>query len=81
MFSFFKLTIKDKLNALNITEELADKSTLALLRSGFKILLQRYFNVQLFLTETLIKYLDIRITLNFSNSINRPVLTFVISPN
>jgi len=41
MFSFFKWTIKDKLNALNITEELADKSTLALLRSGFKILLQR----------------------------------------
>ena len=81
MFSFFKWTIKDKLNALNITEELADKSTLALLRSGFKILLQRYFNVQLFLTETLIKYLDIRITLNFSNSINRPVLTFVVSPN
>ena len=81
MFCFFKWTIKDKLNALNITEELADKSTLALLRSGFKILLQRYFNVQLFLTETLIKYLDIRITLNFSNSINRPVLTFVVSPN
>ena len=36
MFSLFKGNIKDKLKALKIAEELADKSTLSILRKGLK---------------------------------------------
>ena len=36
MFSLFKGNREDKLKALNIAEELADKSTLSILRKGLK---------------------------------------------
>tara|TARA_B100000886_G_C20053554_1_gene338764 strand:- start:71 stop:235 length:165 start_codon:yes stop_codon:yes gene_type:complete len=36
MFSLFKGNTEDKLKALKIEEELADKSTLSILRKGLK---------------------------------------------
>ena len=36
MFSLFQGNTKDKLKALNIAEELADKSTLPILRKGLR---------------------------------------------
>ena len=36
MFSLFKGNTKDKLKALKIAEELADKSTLPILRKGLR---------------------------------------------
>ena len=81
MFNLYKGTPKDKLKALKIAEELADKSTLPILRRSLKDVNSDIVELAALLIKNLSKKLVNRNTLNFPYSVNRPVLTFVISSN
>ena len=77
----FKGTAEEKLKALNLAEELADKSTLHILKRGLKVGDLEIVGLSASLIEKFKKNSVINFSLNFSNPINWSVLTFVISSN